>query len=108
MNPRIQMKTVIALFLIALACFALSPAVRAVSPPPTGGYPNQNTAVGEDALFNLTTGNANTAVGFQALFNLTQGIGNTAVGDLALSGQTEGIFNTAIGLQALMNSELGG
>src|SRR5262245_4208192 len=104
MNPRIQIKTVIALFLIVSACVALSPALRAVSPPPDGGYPNQNTAEGADALFNLTTGSVNTAVGFQALFNLTQGIGNTAVGSLALSGQSEGIFNTAIGLQAIMNS----
>src|SRR5213593_1058664 len=62
---------------VALASFALAPAVRAVDPPPDGGYPNYNTAEGEDALFSLRTGGANTAVGFNALFNLTTGFGNT-------------------------------
>src|SRR2546423_9416612 len=28
---------------LALACFAVSPATQAVSPPPDGGYPNGNT-----------------------------------------------------------------
>ena len=35
-----------ALALFALACFALSPTVRAVDPPPDGGYGGQNTAEG--------------------------------------------------------------
>src|SRR5207245_6766313 len=34
-----------------LACFALSPTAQAVDPPPDGGYPSQNTAEGEHALF---------------------------------------------------------
>src|SRR5437660_8438081 len=34
---------------LALACFALSPTVRAVTPAPDGGYPSGNTAEGEDA-----------------------------------------------------------
>jgi len=55
-----------ALALFALAGFALSPRVQAVDPPPDGGYPNQNTAEGEDALLSLTTGPANTAMGFDA------------------------------------------
>ena len=37
---------------LALACFALSPTARAVDPPPDGGYPNGNTAEGNNALFN--------------------------------------------------------
>jgi hypothetical protein len=39
------------LFLIplVLACFALLPKIHAVSSPPGGGYPNQNTAEVEDA-----------------------------------------------------------
>jgi hypothetical protein len=41
-------------FLLSAACFALIPAAMAVDPPPDGGYPNNNTAEGEDALFNLT------------------------------------------------------
>jgi len=52
-----------------LACFALSPQARAVTPAPDGGYPNGNTAEGQDALFNLDTsqGINNTAIGFDAL-----------------------------------------
>ena len=52
--------------LFALAWFALSPAVRAVSPPPDGGYADGNTAEGTDALFSLTTGIDNTATGLAA------------------------------------------
>src|SRR5437667_400812 len=54
---------------LALAWFALSSTVRAVTPAPDGGYPGGNTAEGEDALFNLDTsqGLGNTAIGFDAL-----------------------------------------
>jgi hypothetical protein len=62
MNPLIQLRKAIQLFLVVLAYFALSPAVRAVKPPPDGGYPGQNTAEGDDALLNLTTGANNTAL----------------------------------------------
>jgi len=65
---------------MVLVCFALSPAVRAVDPPPDGGYPNQNTAEGDDALFSLTTGTDNTAIGFDALYSHTAGFGCTAIG----------------------------
>src|ERR1700736_4798100 len=71
--------------LFALAWFALSPAVRAVSPPPDGGYANGNTAEGTDALFSLTTGTHNTAAGFLALFHNTTGSDNTANGFEALA-----------------------
>ena len=48
MNALIQLKQTTSLFLAAfgLACFAVSPAVQAVSPPPPGGYPNFTTARG--------------------------------------------------------------
>jgi hypothetical protein len=42
-------------FAIALAWLALSPAARAVTPAPDGGYPGENTAEGEDALNSLTS-----------------------------------------------------
>src|SRR5207302_2748474 len=78
------------LLTFALACFALLPTLRAVTPPPDGGYPNFNTAEGDDALFSLTTGFDNTAIGFNALFSNTTGGGNTATGAFALSSNTRG------------------
>jgi hypothetical protein len=44
-----------ALFLVpfAIAVSGLSTMDRAVDPPPAGGYGNQKTAEGEDALFDL-------------------------------------------------------
>ena len=67
-----------------LACIALLPAAQAVSPPPDGGYPGENTAEGDDALLSLTAGQYNTAIGFDALYSDTTGISNTANGDSAL------------------------
>ena len=73
MNLLIQYKPTILLLFIgsSLACFALSPKVEAVVPPPDGGYPGFNTAEGQKALFGLTTGVANTAVGWHSLFSNT-------------------------------------
>jgi hypothetical protein len=93
--------------LIALAWFALSPAVRAVSPPPDGGYANGNTAEGTDALFSLTTGTDNTATGSLALFSNTTGSFNTAAGFEALAHNTIGVQNTANGSQALLHNTAG-
>src|SRR5437016_3823437 len=86
---------------LALGCFALSPTARAVSPPPDGGYPNQNTAEGDDALASLTTGSSNTAIGWRALSHLTTGSFNTAVGQRALWLNVTGDGNTAVGEFAL-------
>src|SRR6266568_1854471 len=99
-----------AFFLIplALACFALSPTARAVDPPPDGGYPNENTAEGEDALFSLTTGVNNTAVGFEALFSNATANNNTAIGANALFSNTTGSQDTAVGVEALFHNTLGG
>jgi hypothetical protein len=96
-----------ALIALTLGCFGLSPQARAVDPPPDGGYPNFNTAEGEDALFSLTTGVNNTAVGFHALFSNIKGDNNTAVGWLALQNNTKGLANTAIGADAMMNNTTG-
>ncbi len=81
--------------------FALSPAARAVEPPPDGGYPNYNTAEGDAALFNLTTGVRNTAVGFDSLLNTTDGSDNAATGASALFHNTTGAGNTADGVETL-------
>jgi hypothetical protein len=70
----------VALVALAFGCFTLSPSVRAVDPPPPGGYSAYNTAAGNYALFHLTTGAFDTAVGYGALFQLTEAGFNTAVG----------------------------
>ena len=88
------------LILLLLACIGASK-VQAVSPPPDGGYPGSNTAEGQQALFNLTTGTGNTAIGFKALFRNTTGFSNTATGNGALFSNTTGEGNTAIGQAAL-------
>jgi hypothetical protein len=112
MNPLIQLKQTTSVFLIAfgLACFGLSPAARAVTPAPDGGYPNENTAEGTDALLHLNINNStggNTAIGFEALKSDTTGDQNTAVGDSALSRNTIGNFNTAVGIFALSANQTG-
>jgi endosialidase-like protein len=92
---------------MALACFALSPVARAVSPPPDGGYPRSNTAEGTDALKSLSTGAFNTALGFDALFANTTGSSNTATGLSALQNNKTGNGNTADGLDALFANTTG-
>jgi hypothetical protein len=97
------------LFLVTgFALLVVSPIAHAVSPPPGGGYPNQNTAEGDNALFSLTTGTQNTATGFQALFSNTTGGLNTATGSGALQSNTTGSGNTANGFSALFNNTTGG
>jgi hypothetical protein len=92
---------------LALACFALSPAARAVLPAPDGGYAGNNTAEGTDALFNLTSGIDNSGFGFQALSQNTNGNRNTAEGFRALWSNTTGSDNTANGYQALYSNTRG-
>jgi hypothetical protein len=92
---------------LLLACFALAPTARAVTPAPDGGYPGENTAEGEDALFVLTTGSDNTANGFHALLSNTTGINNTATGADALKNNNKGRNNTANGRLALLSNTTG-
>ena len=104
----LQLKKVTPLRLImfALACFALSPQMQALSPPPDGGYPNFTTAEGDNALKALTTGAGNTAVGTFSLFSVTTGSFNTALGAGALDVNT-GDNNTATGAAALLLNTTG-
>lgn len=95
------------LIALTLGSVGVSPTARAVAPPPDGGYPNFNTAEGEDALFSLTTGINNTAVGFHALFSNGKGDNNTAVGLSALQSNTKGLANTAIGALAMQTNTTG-
>ena len=92
------------LILLLLGCFGLSPVAQAVLPAPDGGYPNGNTAEGDDALFSLITGFGNTAIGNDALFGTTTGNFNTANGASALTSNTTGSFNTANGYAALQSN----
>jgi hypothetical protein len=109
MNPLTQFKKATSVFLVAfgLACFGLLPQAQAVSPPPDGGYPGENTAEGSNALFSLTTGPHNTANGFQSLFSNTTGSANTASGHHALASNTTGSNNTANGADALSSNTTG-
>jgi Chaperone of endosialidase len=106
--------------LISLVCL---PKVRAVTPPPDGGYPNFTTAEGTNALKNLSTGAGNTGLGWYSLFsdtaasfNTAVGAGtlvintadnNTAVGAAALLLNTTGFNNTGIGSTALLHNNGG-
>ena len=108
---------------LILVCFALSPQMQALSPPPDGGYPNGNTAEGDSALSGLTGGFYNSAFGFLSLlsnadasFNTGVGAGtllvntaseNTATGAGALLSNTIGDENTANGAFALFNNTEG-
>jgi hypothetical protein len=94
--------------LLALVCFGLLSAARAVLPAPDGGYPNHNTAEGEDALFSLTGGfGGNTAIGFNALYGNTTGGNNTATGQTALYSNTTGFGITAVGSFSLYSNTTG-
>jgi len=95
--------------ILALACFAFSPAARAISPLPDGGYPFYNTAEGTYALYTFTgvspnNGGENTAIGFEALVHNTSGDHNTATGFQALYSNTTGSANTAVGHNALASN----
>jgi Chaperone of endosialidase len=107
-QPCLRRRVLFIGLVLVLAYFALSPAARGVLPPPDGGYPGANTAEGDDALFSLISGGTfNTAIGFQALFSNTTGDANTATGALALLSNRTGIDNTATGFTALQNNTTG-
>jgi Chaperone of endosialidase len=94
------------LIALALGAFGLSPAVQAVNPPPDGGYAGGNTAEGQNALLNLTTGGFNTAVGFLSLRSNTTGAFNTAIGAGTLLANTAD-NSTATGAGALLSNTTG-
>jgi hypothetical protein len=92
---------------LTLACFAVSPTARAVSPPPDGGYAGWNTAEGQDALFSNVTGGFNSAIGGDALYANTTGSANTAVGAFSLTANSSGFQNVAVGQGALRYNTTG-
>jgi hypothetical protein len=115
MNTRLKIPT--PSFLIALACFGLSPSLKAVDCPSdcdnalgqtalgftalsvNTGF--NNTGVGQGALQKNTTGSFNVAIGGGALLNNTTGQQNMAIGAEALRDSSNGNFNMAIGFRAL-------
>ena len=109
MNPLIQIKKAIRLFLVALGLtsLGLSPSMRAVSPAPDGCYPNYTTAEGCNALAGLGAGVGNTGLGWYALFSDSTGSFNTGVGGGALVDNTTGSSNTAVGAAALLLNTTG-
>src|SRR5574338_1401213 len=110
---------------LLLACFALLPRVQATPEEgpaaagalqeapagpeipegapaaPLAPLPGFNTADGDHALFNLTTGTGNSAFGWYALFADTDGSFNTGLGAAALA-LNNGTENTAVGTAALL------
>src|SRR5882757_5685032 len=88
--------------LLVLVFFALSSTAQAVLPAPDGGYPGGNTAEGQNALFNLTSGTFNTAIGWLSLRSNIEGNFNTATGAGALLVNTSD-ENTATGAGALLS-----
>ena len=111
------------IFILILVGLFLAQRMQAVNPPPDGGYPGGNTAEGQGALLNLSSGTFNTAVGLLSLnsntegqFNTAIGAGtlfantgnkNTGIGAGALLGNTNGLENTATGSFALLNNSTG-
>jgi hypothetical protein len=90
---------VLPLIPFVLACFSFCPAARAVCQE--GCLTENNTLLGDDALFSLTTGSNNTAIGSQSLHANTGGASNTAMGLNTLTANTSGSFNTALGVGAM-------
>ena len=68
---------------------------------------SNNTAMGTNALLNLTNGSENTATGYNALLNNTTGYQNTAMGSNTLRANTTGYFNSATGFTALYSNTSG-
>jgi Chaperone of endosialidase len=103
-NPHVTFTAI----LFALTCCGLLPAPKSfgVLPPPDGGYAGGNTAEGQSALLNLTTGGFNTGVGFLSLRSNTESSFNTGVGAGALLFNTA-FNNTATGAGALLSNTTG-
>ena len=122
-NPKIKGKTFMknqkimyTSVLLALACFAVSPAALATPRPTPTPTPTATPRLGEDrgndnsaaenvdALNMAQAGRENTAHGWHALFANTSGTRNTANGSYALSSNMTGWSNTAIGDYSLWNN----
>ena len=102
----LRSQSLLILIAFTLMAFVLVQRTQAVNPPPDGGYPGGNTAEGQGALLNLTSGTFNTAVGLFSLRSNTQNMFNTAIGAGALFANTAN-DNTATGAGALLSNTTG-
>jgi trimeric autotransporter adhesin len=91
---------------LVVLCLTFCEISRAVSPAPDGGYAGANTAEGQNAFFNLTTGTFNTGIGWFSLESNATGNFNTATGAGALFATTAD-ENTATGAGALFSNSTG-
>jgi hypothetical protein len=104
-RQNMNMKSLILIPMLLIGLGVL-PKAQALSPPPDGGYPGQNTAEGQSALLHLAGGTYNTALGWASLgFNVT-GNYNTGVGAATLLNNTAS-ENTATGAGALLSNTVG-
>jgi hypothetical protein len=99
-SPKIARAFVVVLVLYSCPLFALQP-------PPSGGYPNDITALGDGALSNDNPPPDDTGIGYHALYSDYNGGENTAVGSEALQNDTEGGAEVAVGFQALLDNTSG-
>jgi hypothetical protein len=86
----------------AYALFNNKTSLSTSPPGPTDTSSSYNTAVGEKALYNNTTGASlgiNTGVGYLALYS-NAGVGNTAIGAKSGSSPLTGNYNTYVGYGA--------
>ncbi|HEY1769262.1 MAG TPA: tail fiber domain-containing protein [Chthoniobacterales bacterium] len=93
--------------LASAGALVVSSSVFALQPPPGGGYPNQDTALGQDALFNEAGLGSNTAIGFEALYYNNGGSYNTAVGSVSMQANTTGGDNVAVGELSMTDNTTG-
>jgi hypothetical protein len=107
-NRRSLLRLAFPFITVAAMCFAFLPLTPAVSPPPDGVYAGGNTAEGQNALLNLTTGDFDTAIGASSLSHDTTGGFNTAIGAASLLSDTTGSSNTAVGTSSLRLLDGGG
>ena len=89
------------------ASFAKDVTINTVTVGMGGGSISTNTALGNGALFNTTTGSQNTAVGQAALYTNTEGTYNTALGRETLSNNTTGTLNIGLGYAAMLQTSTG-
>src|SRR5206468_4254683 len=101
-----RLRSTFILIALTLMAFVLAQKTQALNPPPDGGYAGGNTAEGQGALLNLTSGTFNTAVGLFSLRSNMQGTFNTALGAGALFTNTAD-QNTATGAAALFSNTVG-